>query len=78
MYSQNYKKLYPKVFNFCEILKMCKQILENPQTFFLCFILYKVMLTFMPQLIVKIEDGHEHHKNLVLNILSSTNTKVKN
>ena len=36
------------------------------------------MLTVMPQLKVKIEDGHEHHKNLVLNILSSTNTKVKN
>ena len=31
---QNYKKLYPKAFDFYEILKMREQIFENSQTFF--------------------------------------------
>ena len=31
------KKMFPKVFDFCKILKMREQILLNPRTFFNCF-----------------------------------------
>ena len=35
--AQNYKNMYLKASDFCENLKMRKQIFKNPQTFFVIF-----------------------------------------
>ena len=64
MDAQNYKKLYPKAFDFCEILKMCEKVFEIQQTFFV-IVLYCTVYTqrrcsqIETQLKVEIEDGRE-------------------
>ena len=35
--AQNYKKLYPKAFDFCENLKIPEKTFENLQAFLLLF-----------------------------------------
>ena len=42
MDAQNYKMLFPKDFDFCELLKMREKIL-TPQIFFYCFIEEKML-----------------------------------
>ena len=44
MDAKNYKNVYPKVFDFCKILKCATKYYQIPKFVLFCFVLYKMKI----------------------------------
>ena len=72
MDAKNYKNVYPKVFDFCKILKCATKYYEIPKLF--CFVLFCTKWRYSqikPQLKVEIEDGREAPQKPIKNRISN-------
>ena len=66
MDAKNYKNVYPKVFDFCKILKCATKYYEIPK--FVLFCTKWRYSQIKPQLKVEIEDGREAPQKPILKI----------